>query len=148
MIHWEAVVQPSGARTYSLKEDLDRFCDWTVAEPGLRLESCKISLRIRDQKGLSIVDLGPREVDVLASCRGIPVEKDFQVDFILEYQEVRVRSPISMRQKIERDFNVKYAPLLREVMLPDSLRPQLTAPTREECYLKERLQSSSPMTSK
>ena len=104
------------------------FCKWAASN--LQLDSLKIVLSPQESDR-DAVSRGVGQFSAISACRLIPVKDTFDI-----------RMAWSSDGSVFEDdvLSAKYSPLLREIMEPDSLRPQITVPTREESYMSQRLQ--------
>ncbi|KAH7400060.1 hypothetical protein BKA64DRAFT_671056 [Cadophora sp. MPI-SDFR-AT-0126] len=123
-----------------VSDQLRKFEDWChYVSTCLKLERFDLRLDVKESD-LERIHKGEDEFAYLASCRSIPVSHTFEIILTIwdtrgrwDWNEVSGPGDLDMLEE-------KYRPLIREMMLPDSLRKP---PTEESLYLESRPQPPS-----
>ena len=111
------------------------FTAWCVyISAYLDLEYLDFSITVQEDQ-LGLVAKGEYQYACLKACRQIPVAVDFQISLCVFLSYWNNTEDEEERDDRKDKLKEKYTPMIRQLMLPDTLRKQ---PTEESMYLDSR----------
>lgn len=126
-IHWNLL--HGGDDQIFPKDGLfEKFCSWDSIL--LKLEHLNFDF-IVDEANFENMSQALGRFAGLSACRDLQVKDSFGFTLsVYEYDDY---------EEMGETLIAKYEPFFRDIMMPDPSRPQITAPTMEEAYMRERL---------
>lgn len=124
-----------------MPEDLERFHSWCVyISRSLILDHVEFHMAF-EEDDLKKISSGDKSYDYLATFRKLNVVRSFKIYLLVTSLENWQQMTDKEVEKRKKELKLKYEPLVREFMLPDSLR---SLPTNASLSATSRPQPARP----